>query len=93
MAHGYFDRVLAEVGGGTAAVAESHALHAGTGRTGADLVALLNAVARREGWTSSTCERRRALLVTDAGAVSDRAGGAYLPAHAPAQRKHRDTGA
>ena len=50
VARGYFERVLGEVGGSTAAVAESHALHQAI--LGADegrLVALLQALRSREG--------------------------------------------
>lgn len=50
VARGYFERVLGEVGGSTAAVAESHALHQAI--LGADegrLVALLQALRTREG--------------------------------------------
>jgi hypothetical protein len=50
VAQGYFERALGEVGGSTAAVAESHALHKAI--EGADegrLVALLQALREREG--------------------------------------------
>ncbi|MFY9514507.1 MAG: cache domain-containing protein [Rubrivivax sp.] len=41
VAHGYFERVLAEVGTGTAALADSHALHAALADPRADIVPLL----------------------------------------------------
>ena len=50
VAQGYFERVLGEVGGSTAAVAESHALHqAIEGANEGRLVALLQALREREG--------------------------------------------
>lgn len=50
VAHGYFERVLGEVGGSTAAVAESHALHQAIAQGDAQqLVTLLQTLRGREG--------------------------------------------
>jgi two-component system, NtrC family, sensor kinase len=48
VAQGYFERVLAEVGGGTRAVAESAALQQALADPGADLVPLLRRLKERE---------------------------------------------
>lgn len=69
VAHGYFDRVLVEVGASAGAVAESHELHlALEARPRGDLVALLRAFKAREGVDFINLRAADGrLLVTDSG--------------------------
>ena len=66
VARGYFERVLAEVGAGTRAVAESAALQQALAAPPAELVALLRQVRERESLDFINLLSRRSSLVVAA---------------------------
>ena len=80
VANGYFERVLAEVGAGVAAVADSHALHEALAEPRADLVPLLGRFKERAGLDFINLRAADGtLLVTDSGpaAATDRRSPAF----------------
>jgi two-component system, NtrC family, sensor kinase len=86
VAHGYFERTLGEVGAGTAAIAESHALHTALAAADAQAMpALLRQVKQRERLDFIGLRAPDGtLLHTDAGpgAATDRSSPAFLAVEA-----------